>query len=111
METRVYLLPIAAVLGLVAGVGAGKFGGDPVAAAAPGPPAAAATPAKRGGSAANGRSAADAKITVVKPGPLPRSTDTVETLLQLDRGPLYARLGLWLLDASEEDMTAFWEGY
>ncbi|WP_367871007.1 hypothetical protein [Luteolibacter sp. Populi] len=66
-------------------------------------------PAK--GGAASGKDPADPKLTLVKPGPLPKSTDTVESLLQLERGPLYARLGLWLLDASEEEMTAFWEGY
>ncbi len=111
MEARVYVLPLAAVLGLAAGIGAGMWGGSPAAS-----PLAAAEPVASGGTAKHGGSnsrdtATQAKVTLVKPGPLPKSTDTVESLLQLERGPLYARLGLWLLDASEEDMAAFWEGY
>lgn len=109
MAARSYVLPLAAVLGLAAGIGAGKLGGGPAAStAAPATAAAATKPPKSG---KNGHAATEAKVSFVKPGPLPTSTDTVETLLALDRGPLYARLGLWLLDASEEDMTAFWEGY
>lgn len=113
MASRAYLLPLAAVLGVAAGVGVGKLGGNTAAAASTAPPEAttAATPSKRDPKPGSTHSPAQAKLTLVKPGPLPKSTDTVETLLQLDRGPLYARLGLWLLDASEEDMNAFWEGY
>ena len=109
MESRAYLLPVLAGLGLATGFGVSRLGGvtgtSTAEAASPVP----ATPAKGGG--ANGKDPADPKLTMVKPGPLPKSTDTVESLLKLERGPLYARLGLWLLDATEEEMTAFWEGY
>lgn len=45
------------------------------------------------------------------PAPLPASQDSVEDLLALDAPELYGRLGLWLLDASAEDMAAFWKAY
>ncbi|MES2658255.1 MAG: hypothetical protein V4689_06535 [Verrucomicrobiota bacterium] len=38
------------------------------------------------------------------------STDTLETLAALDDANLYARLALWLVDASEPDIAAFWSG-
>ena len=40
--------------------------------------------------------------------PPSRSTDTVESLAALDDGHLYARLALWLADATEPDIAAFW---
>ncbi|WP_035608699.1 hypothetical protein [Haloferula sp. BvORR071] len=117
MGSRSYLLPAAAVLGLAGGFAAARLGGRADAAVAtaaessPAPSVAASS--KRGGPQSKGRDGVgkDKKITLVKPGPLPKSTDTVESLLKLERGPLYSRLGLWLLDATEEDMAAFWDGY
>jgi hypothetical protein len=41
----------------------------------------------------------------------PRSTDTLETLKPLRGGELHARLALWLIDASPEDIAAFWTHY
>lgn len=38
-----------------------------------------------------------------------RSSDTVETLTALTPQTLYSRLALWLVDASEQDISAFWE--
>jgi hypothetical protein len=38
-----------------------------------------------------------------------RSTDTVDTLIALSKDDLYERLALWLVDASVEDMAAYWE--
>jgi hypothetical protein len=43
--------------------------------------------------------------------PPSHSTDTVETLAALDDSHLYARLALWLVDASEPDIVAFWRFY
>lgn len=40
--------------------------------------------------------------------PPPRSTDTLETLVALKETDLYARLALWLVDAGEADIAAFW---
>ncbi|MCW1922109.1 hypothetical protein OKA05_06060 [Luteolibacter arcticus] len=40
-----------------------------------------------------------------------RSTDTVESLLGLDDHSLYQRLALWLLDADETGIRAFFERY
>lgn len=44
-------------------------------------------------------------------GPLPVSKDSMDDLLALDATELYGRLGLWLLDASAEDMASFWKTY
>ena len=38
------------------------------------------------------------------------STDTLETLAALDEEHLYARLALWLMDASAADIAAYWSG-
>lgn len=40
-----------------------------------------------------------------------KSTDTLETLAALDDKSLYARLALWMVDASEQDIAAYWQGY
>ncbi len=36
------------------------------------------------------------------------STDTLETLAALDADSLYARLALWMMDASEPEIAAYW---
>ena len=36
------------------------------------------------------------------------SSDTLETLAAADPGSLYGWLSLWMLDASEEDIAAYW---
>lgn len=43
--------------------------------------------------------------------PRVRSTDTLETLAALDDGTLYRRLAHWLMDASEQDIAAYWESH
>ena len=45
------------------------------------------------------------------PAPLPVSSDAIPDLLALNDTDLYAPLGLWLLDASEEQMAEFWSSY
>lgn len=40
-----------------------------------------------------------------------RSTDTLETLARLPHVELYSRLAAWLVDASEQDIAAYWEDY
>lgn len=40
-----------------------------------------------------------------------KSTDTLETLAALDDKSLYARLALWMVDASEQDIAAYWQSY
>lgn len=48
----------------------------------------------------------------VKPTPSSlKSTDTLETLVALDDKSLYARLALWMVDASEQDIAAYWQSY
>ncbi|GAA5128869.1 hypothetical protein JIN84_02560 [Luteolibacter yonseiensis] len=43
--------------------------------------------------------------------PLLRSSETVETLAATAPQMLYSRLALWLIDAGEEDIAAFWTTY
>ncbi|WP_035614902.1 hypothetical protein [Haloferula sp. BvORR071] len=40
-----------------------------------------------------------------------RSTDTIQDLLAADRSSFAGRFSLWLLDASAEDIAAFWDQY
>lgn len=40
-----------------------------------------------------------------------RSTDTLETILALGDQETYGRLALWMLDASEQDIAAYWQSY
>jgi hypothetical protein len=40
-----------------------------------------------------------------------RATETVESLLAPDDGSLYRRLANWMIDASEQDIAAYWAGY
>lgn len=56
-----------------------------------------------------GRSATPAgEAAAWSPMPDLRSTDTVEVLAALHEDELYERLALWLVDASVEDMAAWW---
>jgi len=63
------------------------------------------------GSGGEGSDAVVAVPAAVSPDKLPVSTDTMETLLALEGPDLYTRLGLWLLDATEEQMAAYWAAY
>lgn len=47
--------------------------------------------------------AAPAKVSGI------RSADTLETLAGLEGDSLYTRLALWLMDAGEQDIAAYWE--
>jgi hypothetical protein len=39
------------------------------------------------------------------------SSDTLETITALDDASLYGRLALWMMDASERDIAAYWQNY
>jgi hypothetical protein len=41
----------------------------------------------------------------------PRSSDTLDDIIALDDKDNYARLALWMLDASEQDIAAYWQHY
>ena len=43
--------------------------------------------------------------------PPPHSADTLDALTPLEDAQLYARLALWLVEASEPDIAAFWSSY
>jgi hypothetical protein len=58
--------------------------------------------------AAGNRPEAETKASTKHAFPPSHSTDTVETLAALGDTHLYARLALWLADASEPDIAAFW---
>ncbi len=87
-----FLLVICAV-GLVGGYLGGRFAKSPIKSARPAA-ARQSVPARAPDAAA----------------PL-HSQDSAETLLVLDDPALYGRLALWLLDASETDISAFWQNY
>lgn len=72
-------------------------------------PASQATGSAAGASVKTAREAAP--LQAAPTFPPPRSADTLETLAALDDAHLYARLALWLVDASEPDIAAFWSGY
>lgn len=59
--------------------------------------------------AASASKAASSKKEI-KPSTL-RSQDTLETLKSLAGAELYSRLALWMVDASEQDITSYWEHY
>jgi AcrR family transcriptional regulator len=52
---------------------------------------------------ASGKPAVPPKLSTV------RTTDTLDTLTAPDADPLYSRLALWMMDASEQDIAAYWE--
>ncbi|MES2658257.1 MAG: hypothetical protein V4689_06545 [Verrucomicrobiota bacterium] len=56
-----------------------------------------------------GRAEAPAPVAAVPE--MPRSTDTVETLAALPNSERYSRLAMWLVDASEQDIAAYWAIY
>ena len=52
-----------------------------------------------------------AEISTLPGIPHRKSEDTVETLLAADPQSLYARLAAWIIDATEEEIAAYWNGY
>ncbi len=72
-----------------------------------------ATPPAGEDSAASPREAPAhaASAPVVDTAPPVRSTDSIQDLLEADRGSFAGRFSLWLLDASAEDIAAFWDQY
>jgi hypothetical protein len=52
-----------------------------------------------------------AKVFGTIPMAYGRSSDTAEQLLNLDQASLPGRLGLWLMDASEDQIEKFWAEY
>lgn len=103
MSVPHYLWPGVAALGLATGIVMGKAGKTPPAEAPPAPEVVA--------SKTSDAAASTTPVPIAPPPPLPVSTDTVESLLAADESDQYARLGLWLIDASAQDMEAFWNAY
>ena len=96
------MLPAATVLGLLAG-----FAGNRAKDSTP----AVGTSGNSLADLASDRSAS-AGDTLTKPPAGMKSSDTPGELLAIvDAEELYARLALWLLDAPEEDLAAFWTAY
>lgn len=55
--------------------------------------------------------AASAKKNNAKDVGQQRSPDKLETLVAIEDGTLYSRLAVWLMDASEEEIAAYWQAY
>ena len=103
METHRYLWLAMAGLGFAAGFAIPRESPDGGT-----PPAEAAIAA---GAKGDGASPVAVAPVFAPAAALPVSTDTIADLLVLNDSDLYARLGLWLLDASEEQMAEFWSSY
>ena len=107
--------PFFLLLGLC---GAGLFSGIAVRRLTHGPPLPAVAPAANRLEirTTTAQETAEATASSKSKPPAPaisrrRSTETVESLLAPDDGTLYARLAHWLIDASEQDIAAYWAGY
>jgi hypothetical protein len=92
---RLWIIPMLCGAGLLCGYLSGRLAKSP---GSPARPAAASRPVR----------APD--VTAALPSPR-HSQDSAETLLTLDDPALYGRLALWLLDAAEPDISAFWQNY
>lgn len=90
-------------MGLLAGYGARRLVYGPSGSQQPG------YASGESSAAAGNRREAETKATTKLTFPPSHSTDTVETLAALDDTHLYARLALWLADATEPDIAAFWK--
>lgn len=99
------------VAGLLTGVAARRLSAGKTEPA----PSVESSVAFKGGSQGNaGQVTTSPSRTKARPLPelgLPKSTDTVESLLAIEPGSLYARLALWMTTASEKDIAAYWQGY
>ncbi len=97
------------IAGLALGYGAKRLSGN----SAPPPAAenAAATKSARDANAKAGDTSAPGDLAKLIPtAATTRSTETLESL-KADSTDLYARLALWMVDASQEDVKAYWEYY
>lgn len=104
MKTLHYLWLAAVAAGLAAGFAIPR--GDRSQAAPPRGTASSSSKIDRGTAPAGAATAVPAAAE-----PLPVSTDSIDNLLALNSYDMYGRLGLWLLDASEEQMADFWSTY
>ena len=104
------LLRIAAccAAGLLAGIGAKHLAVGSHRGVSPDP-----TSSANGGLASRENSGDPASVAahVPKPGGGPHSADTLETVLSLDAKNNYGRLALWMIDASEADIAAYWQRF
>lgn len=107
MGTRHYLWLAIGALGFATGLAIPKMKGTPPGQA----PQADTAPAKSPRGGAGDKDKAAGSVTLPPMGKLPASTDTIESLLELKGTEQYTRTGLWLLDATEEDMAALWKAY
>lgn len=97
-SSRVYLAALLGALSFAAGFGVHRFG------AGGGPfPEEDAPEVDRPGN--------PAKSTTHETTVYARSSDTAPQLLKLNQGALAGRLGLWLMDANEEQIAEFWAEY
>lgn len=95
--------------GLVSGYASKRIASPPAA-----PPTQAKVSEEQGATASTQTEEPDAGKTkarmVTKRSDL-RSTDTLESIKTAEGPDLYARLALWMVDASEEDISAYWQHY
>jgi hypothetical protein len=97
--------------GLCAAGALGGYGARRLAPGGTSSSAVAEPSAKTGATGARSIDGGPAAVAALPEIPHRKSEDTVETLLASDPQSLYARLAAWMIDASEEDIAAYWSGY
>ncbi len=111
-KSSIFLLFGLCVAGFSSGFAAKRLANGP-------PPSSAAVveekPAEVGRNAPTARESGE--TSAVAPASLPspsshlQSTDTLESLLAADDRSIFGRLSLWMMDASEEEISAYWQNY
>jgi hypothetical protein len=110
MKTNPFLL-LAGICaaGLLSGYAVKRISGNSAAPPPPADPAANGLRA-RGGAAVEVSPATAAVLKSVGQSTI-RSSDTLESVKALDGADRYARLALWMVDASEPEIAAYWQHY
>ena len=104
-SSRLFIILGIAVCGFFTGSFAKRMGrGNEVSSSAPEPKARDFQPGRPDRSNRRDRTESIARIDTS----FTRSTDTLDTLKAVPATELYSRLSLWMIDASKEDVAAYW---
>lgn len=108
-----HVLPVLGLCaaGFVCGYAGNRLSSEKPADPATARPAAGNPVSRPGGETTGDAAAVRGRAAAKTPRPAAKSTDTLESLAALDDKSLYARLALWLVDASEQDIAAWWQSY
>jgi hypothetical protein len=108
-KDQIYLITGLCAAGFISGFAGKRLTDGGTAPVSPNKPV---SRSERRGAADGAVSDADSRSKPVKAKlSTLRSTDTLETIIALDDASLYSRLALWMMDASEKDIAAYWQHY